>query len=188
MASARLFLCLWPDDAVRADLAAWRDNWHWPRGATPVASARLHLTLHFIGDVARERIVSLCGALAVPFTPFDLRLGTPASWPHGIAVLEPLSPPPALAALQRELGARLSAEGMPVEARAYRPHVTLARRAAGAIAATKGPLLQWRVDHYALMESTPGPTGAYTVIAIWPAALPRPGPTRRAARKFTFPI
>ena len=170
MPGARLFLTLWPDDAVRAALAAQRDRWQWPRGATPVASARLHLTLHFIGDVARERIAPLCAALAAPFRPFELTLGVPRLWPHGIAVLEPLTLAPALVTLQRDLGAALTAAGLAPEARPFRPHVTLARRAAGAMCPADGPLLQWRVGHYALMESTPGPTGGYTLLTAWPAA------------------
>jgi hypothetical protein len=34
--SKRLFIALWPDARVRAALAARRDAWQWPPGATPV--------------------------------------------------------------------------------------------------------------------------------------------------------
>ena len=62
--AARLFVALWPDAVVRSRLAAFRDDWHWPPGARPVADADLHATLHFIGSFARERIAALGERLA----------------------------------------------------------------------------------------------------------------------------
>lgn len=154
---ARLFLALWPDDSVRRQLTAWRDSWHWPRGATPVHDERLHLTLHFLGDVERTRVP----ALRVPLTPFELAFGSCAIWPHGIAVLEPLAIPPALAQLQGALGQLLDDAGLPPEARPYRPHVTMARRAMQATPPAAGPTFTWEVDSYALVESS---GGSYTVL------------------------
>lgn len=153
---ARLFLALWPDAAVRAQLAEWRDGWTWPRSATPVHSDRLHMTLHFIGDVPEERIGEVADALSVPFTPFELELGTARVWPHGIGVLEPHAAPPGLTALHLALRERLVALGLPVEARSYKPHVTLARRAGAASQHAAGPSIQWPVSGYALMRSRLG--------------------------------
>lgn len=150
--SARLFLALWPAPGVRAGLLAWRDAWDWPRKATPVRTGQLHLTLHFIGDVARARVPALAHALAVPVAPFALRFGHAALWHHGVAVAEPCSAPARLLALHGELGQVLLAHGLPLDPRPYRPHVTLARRAAPAIARA-GPPLRWQVRSYALMES-----------------------------------
>ncbi len=175
-AQARLFLALWPDAAVRAELAAWRDGWRWPRGAAPVSSARLHLTLHFIGAVERGRIDGLRTALEAlpapsePWSPFELRFGAAKLWPHGIAVLEPLEVPDALVRLQRALGATLTAAGLAPEERLYKPHVTMARRAAAAVAPASGPPVRWPVTGYALMESTPGDSGGYTVLQHYPFA------------------
>ncbi|MES2153412.1 MAG: 2'-5' RNA ligase family protein [Pseudomonadota bacterium] len=56
---ARLFLALWPGAAVRAQLGERRDDWRWPRAASPVADGRLHLTLHFLGEVERARVAPL---------------------------------------------------------------------------------------------------------------------------------
>jgi 2'-5' RNA ligase len=158
---ARIFLAISPPQSVRTDLIAQRGAWTFPRGATPVSDDKLHLTLHFIGNVARERVDELRGALRVPLRPFELRFGTPVLWPHGIAVLEPASIPHELEELHAALARVLSAAALPLEARAYRPHVTMARRAAGAIAPPDGPEIRWQVDSYALMESS---GGRYTVL------------------------
>lgn len=170
MTAARLFIALWPEPGIRDALALWRDGWTWPRQATPVPSARLHLTLHFLGDVQDGQIPALAAALARPFQPFTLSLGECGLWPHGIAVLEPFSIPAPLTDLHASLGATLHELGLAVDARPYRPHVTMARRAAGALPAVSGPAIDWPVDRFALMASRPGPGGGYTTVQAWAAS------------------
>ena len=162
MDTARLFLALWPDAAVRAQLAARRDAWTWPRGATPVHDAKLHLTLHFLGSAPRARLPELLDGFAVAFEPFRLEIGPALAWPHGIAVLEPCAVPPALPALHARLADALLHLGLQPEARAYRPHVTMARRAGGAGLPADAPPIVWDVQGYALVESRPGE--GYTVL------------------------
>lgn len=164
MTAARLFIALWPDAGVRDALAQWRDGWSWPRQATPVKTERLHLTLHFLGEVDDQRIAELAAALSTGFTPFTLSLGQSRLWPHGIAVLEPLAIPEPLTILHATLGRSLQRLGMATDARPYRAHVTMARRAAGAIAAAGGPAIEWPVERYALMRSYPGQGGGYTTL------------------------
>lgn len=151
----RIFLALWPDDAVRRDLAAWRDGWRWPRSATPVRSERLHMTLHFIGDVPAERIDDIAAGLAAPCQSFELTFGRNVLWPHGIAVLEPDSTPAPLIELQTTLAESLRVLALPIDQRIFKPHVTLARRAASASQACDGPKVRWTVDRYVLMRSHP---------------------------------
>jgi 2'-5' RNA ligase len=85
-----------PNTAFKGErdaLGQWRDGWTWPHNATPVHDQRLHLTLHFLGEVASERLPELIDALRVPFSPFQLDFGRAALWPHGVAVLEPQAAP-----------------------------------------------------------------------------------------------
>jgi len=161
--AVRLFLALWPDDAVRAQLRARREAWTWPRGATPVHTAKLHLTLHFIGNVAAERLPALADGFALPFTPFTLRFGHAELWHNGIAVLSPHEEPQGLLDLHARLAGVMPGLGLQPEQRRYRPHVTMARRAAGAAVPQEGPEIVWEVDRYALVESRPG-SDAYTVM------------------------
>jgi 2'-5' RNA ligase len=163
-ATTRLFLALWPEPAVREQLREWRELWTWPRGATPVHTGKLHLTLHFLGNQPGDALPALLDGLAVPMSPFRLRLGVAELWHNGIAVLSPCDVPGELLDLHAALASALPGVGLAPEARAYRPHVTMARRANGAEAPQGGPAIDWMVDHYALVESTTGGDGGYTVL------------------------
>ncbi len=162
--TSRIFIALLPNGAVREEIAALRDRWTWPRRATPVKTSRLHVTLHFIGEMQAEPLAALTEAMDVPFEPFVLRLSKPTVWPHGIAVLEPDAIAPPLLALHASLARVLRDLNLPVDARPFRPHITLARRANGATLPTAGCDIVWPVDGYALMSSAPSLDGAYTVL------------------------
>ena len=159
--TCRLFLALWPDPSLRHLLKEWRDAWGWTRGAAPVHPDKLHVTLHFLGALPGERLPELLDGFAVPFAPFRLDLTRAALWHNGIAVLEPDVTPPALAALHARLADALPALGLQPEARRYRPHVTMARRATGSTVPQEGPPVLWDVRSYALVESR---NGVYTVL------------------------
>jgi RNA 2',3'-cyclic 3'-phosphodiesterase len=160
-ATARLFLALWPDEAVRPALKIWRDAWIWPAGAAPVAADKLHVTLHFIGDQPSERLPVLMEGLAVPFSPFRVEFGRATVWHNGIAVLEPHCAPAELLLLQSDLGSVLLDLGITPEERTYRPHVTMARKAIKAMPPVDGPAVAWDVTSYALVQSS---GGVYTVL------------------------
>jgi len=79
-------------------------------------------------------------------------------------VLEPDSVPAALSALHESVSAVLLHLRVPVDLRTYRPHVTLARRAFGAVIKHRMDAVRWEIDHYALMSSTLGLGGGYTTV------------------------
>ena len=167
--TVRLFVALWPDAAIRTRLAVERDRWRWPADGTaaPVDPAGLHVTLHFIGAVASDRLTEVRDDLRVAFEPSVLRFGTHALWPNGIAALEPTAVPPAISALHASLARALEGSALPVERRRYRPHVTLARRAQRSTVPPDPIAFDWPVDRYALVESRPA-GGGYVVLAMYP--------------------
>lgn len=163
--TVRLFIALWPADEERSAIAHWQSQWTWPERASVVAPERLHITLHFLGDVAPQQVRDLTYVLRrVPTPPFDLLLARHELWQHGVAVLRPESTPTQLRALQARIGLALSAIGLPVEARPYRPHVTLARRATGATPPAQPPQLPWRADKGFVLVRTLGSGRGYEVL------------------------
>ena len=157
---ARLFTALWPDPAARRALAVWQAQWQWPPQARPTPPEQLHLTLHFLGALPAARIEALGDALAQraapAVAPFELQLDRAEVWPRGLAVLCPAAPPPALAALHAAQAATLLRLGLQPETRPYRPHLTLARQAAGAVPPAAPPALRWPVQDTVLVASVDG--------------------------------
>ncbi|MGE5589646.1 MAG: RNA 2',3'-cyclic phosphodiesterase [Bacillota bacterium] len=139
--SVRCFVALDLSAEVRAqvgsllqDLSARHRGFRW------VASATLHLTLTFLGEVEENRLPSVEQALTRAAQRWRTRAGDSA----GIGwSLEGLGSFPAgrpvrviwvgikagqdLAVLQRAVEEELAAEGFPREARPFAPHLTLAR-------------------------------------------------------------
>ena len=162
--TARLFVALWPDPAVRARLAAQRDALGLPPNARPVADANLHLTLHFLGPVEGDRIASVWDALSrVGPRPMTLAASGWALWNAGTLVLR-MQGDAALAALHEDLAVALRACGVPVDTRPFAPHVTLAR-AAPAVTLPRPSPLDWRPTGFALVESGGRSGPGYRVLA-----------------------
>ena len=115
----------------------------------------------FAGPQTFARLPELLDGFQVPFDPFNLQFGRPELQHGGIAWLAPLSEPQALLDLHARLSDALLALGLTPEARTYRPHVTMARRANGAVVPAAGPAIDWAVTHYALVESR---ACSYTVL------------------------
>ena len=156
----RLFIALWPGEALQDAIASWQNRWTWPPHAALVRRERLHLTLHFLGNVAADRLPDLARGLKVPFEPFSLALDQARVWSNGVAVLQPDHTPDALSQLHADLRRAIAALDLPVEERPYRAHVTLARRARGAQPPPQRPALRWRADTgYALVRTLPGGAG-----------------------------
>jgi RNA 2',3'-cyclic 3'-phosphodiesterase len=153
-AFARLFVGLWPGDTVRDAVQAHAERWAWMPSARRVPRAKLHMTLHFLGGVPRERLPELVHGLTVRFQPFVLRLDHAEVWRSQVAVLSPRTVPPGLTELHERLQVALGQLQQPTAREALLPHVTLARQAKGSQPAA-GDAIRWDVDGYALIESTP---------------------------------
>lgn len=164
METARLFTALWPTPHERAEAAAWTARCRWPAHATVVAPERLHVTLHFLGAVGRDRIGDVLAALPRPMPRFTLCFDTPALWRGGTLVMQAREAPPALVALHAELGDRLAALGLKPDPRRYRPHLTLARRANGTALPAEVPALRWRPSRVVLVESVQGGATHYRIV------------------------
>lgn len=173
-ATVRAFFALVPDESVRmalVDLA--RDVARRSRGRA-VTGDHVHLTLAFLGDVPAADVPALraVGA-AIPHTGALLEFDTLGAWrASGVAWTAPSVTPPALLALHAALGTALADAGIVLESRAFRPHVTLARRCVQPLPRTRTPPIRWRVDRLCLVGSELQPQGPiYRDLASWPLAI-----------------
>lgn len=160
----RLFLALWPDDPVRQQLQDHLQQWAWPAAVACYLPADWHVTLHFIGSVSAERLPEIMAAAAQEWEPFELVLNRPELWPHGLAVLCAEAVPESLRALHERLGQALRQLDLALEPRAYRPHLTLARRAAAARPPHSVQPVIWPVRSFVLAASTGDQQQRYRVL------------------------
>ena len=170
----RAFFALAPDDEVRRQFSALaRDVARRSRGRA-VSGDNVHLTIAFVGDVAATAIPALRAiGDALPHVGAMLEFDTLGAWrASGVAWIAPQEIPPPLSRMHAALRDALVGAGFPVDARPFRPHVTLARRCVLPQPRTGCPPVRWRVDRLSLMGSQLRPEGPiYTELAAWPLTI-----------------
>jgi 2'-5' RNA ligase len=183
---ARLFFALWPDETLRSRLVEAAGLLRKTMSGKWVRPENLHITLAFLGDVSAERLgkvvrigAETCGS------GFTLRLDRAEFWPrNGIICLGASETPPALRELAGGLIERLGAAGFAMEKRAFRAHLTLARK--GGSDRTRIDLpepVAWKVDGFHLVESRLSREGSvYLRRENWPLQAPEATPDPPAVR------
>lgn len=167
-----MFFALWPDQRLRAALAALARLI--PANGRPVPPAHLHLTLAFPGVVSAAKVADM-SARAEQLRPPEIRLVLDRlGWfprPR-VAWIGPSQAVPELEALAAELHHLCEASGVRMEDRAFRPHVTLRRFVTHFESIDVQPL-EWRPGEMVLIESgKDGHPGPYRVLRSWPASAP----------------
>lgn len=168
---ARVFFALWPDDAVRGALADAAARAHAECGGKLTPAPKIHLTLFFVGDLARSRVAALSAcANTVAAASFELEPAELGYWRHNRIVWAGMrETPAALRALVADLTAALAREGCRADDRPYVPHVTLIRNARRPPQSKALQSPSWRADAFVLAESA---GGRYDVLERWPLARP----------------
>jgi RNA 2',3'-cyclic 3'-phosphodiesterase len=167
----RLFFAIFPDSGTRERIAAAAAEMRLSEGARRVPTANYHVTLAFLGEVARERLAAItrvgAGIRALRFT---LRLEDYSYWAKaGVVVAGTPTLGVELEKLRRELYAGLERCGVELDARPFHPHVTVARKVSQAPVLQPIPEIVWTVRAFQLARSVSTPDGAiYTVVASWP--------------------
>ena len=154
-------------------------------GASWVAESNLHLSITFFGeqpDAAPAQLTALLTPIGAAHQPFDLRLSGLGAFPNLRAprvVWMGVQQDPRLELVHHDVEATCAAGGYPLDARAFRPHITLARvREPLPLASARALALAARAAVYkgvqqvnalSLVESTLGPGGPrYTQVASIP--------------------
>jgi 2'-5' RNA ligase len=147
---------------------------------------RMHVTLHFLGEVAESEVSHLIDAFnrPLPMEAFDLEIGAAGLFPpHGrprVMWLAVGAKGDALARAHRVTGERLASAGMAVDSAPFNPHLTIGRfrtpvrsaAIAGAFEGVRRRIGACRVDAVTLYESRLGGSSA-TYIARASAPLSR---------------
>lgn len=170
----RLFLALWPNDRVKAQIEAAATGLIFDAGRK-VASCNYHVTLAFLGDsdaTRRACIEQVAASIRSRSVEFVL---TVAQWRRktGILWLAADEVPEQLVELTRSLQTSLVHCGYSPERRPFRLHVTLARDVARAPSQQKISPIRWSADAISLVSSRLTPQGPqYTVVKEWPLTKP----------------
>ena len=171
--TARVFFALVPPSHIRDALANLGARIAERVRGRAVPAENIHLTLAFIGawPVVRMPVLMDIGA-RIGSPPIEVVLDTVGAFRRaGVTWIGVSTPPPALTLLASTLATSLAAAGVPIDARRFHPHLTLARRCHGAHAVeTAGPY-RWIADATTLVASETRPEGSrYLPLATWALA------------------
>jgi 2'-5' RNA ligase len=173
----RLFFALWPDSAMRAQIAAATEGLkqyphHRGRWLKP---HRYHLTLHFLGEFpsAPEALATRVCEIATGVTgsAFTLTLDRAGSfrnrsipWWLGCSRI-----PLEMSDLWDQLAVAMRSCAVPFESKLpLTPHVTVLRDCDVTLPSTPIPPLIWQVDDFVLIQSSMGAQSQYRLLGRWP--------------------
>ena len=166
----RLFFALWPDDAVRAELARWSRELHALCGGRITRPENLHVTLAFLGGVEDARVAEIeRTADTAGLRACTLILDRAGYWKHNrIAWAGASVVPPEVEALVSGLRAALAKSQIRFDAKPFVSHVTLLRDAREPRAIPELAPIEWRLDGFALVQSVTLPRGSrYEIRKSW---------------------
>jgi 2'-5' RNA ligase len=174
--TVRVFFAIWPDDAAQKQLAALTERLQ----AESLCSGRkiepenIHLTLVFVGEVDSGKLAALCraadGIKGSDARAFDVVIEEIRYWKHNrIVYAATRQIPQNLMNLASALQDALSVAGFPIERRAYRPHITLMRKASCQPLPELAEPIAWRAIEWILVKSEQTSDGSvYSPIGRWP--------------------
>jgi len=165
----RLFFALWPDEELRSALDQSAKQLLGKR-VRRVAADNLHITLAFAGACTADQRACLETAAGEIQAPrFELCIDRLGYWQKPRTLWAGCHHTPMeIRTLAGALQAVLAGCGFTPDARAYVPHVTLARKQNTAPDSNKFPAITWSISEFCLVESVTDPAGArYRVLCRW---------------------
>jgi 2'-5' RNA ligase len=161
----RLFLAILLSDEMKDALINTQNAWYDAgiRG-NYTAEENLHLTLAFIGEYPDAEPV-LEALSEVSFTPFSPSLEGAGCF--GDLWWAGMKESAALEAVVRRIRRALSEHNIPFDRKRFRPHITLIRKASGAMPGTRAEPASMTVERISLMRSDRGRNGMiYTELGV----------------------
>jgi RNA 2',3'-cyclic 3'-phosphodiesterase len=150
----RLFFALWPHPEVQQKLASHALQLAQRTDGRASAVQNIHMTLAFLGDTPEHLLVPLLDLRArFAALAFSIEIDRIGALKHGIVYAAPSEPPASLRDLVADLQTELKALGLVLEQRAFKPHLTLVRKALRSVAALRIDPIPWDVNGVALVRS-----------------------------------
>lgn len=152
----RVFFAIKPDDAALKQLSHLAKQLALTCGGQKTKKANIHLTLAFLGEIAIDRLAALrSAAKGVKATTFDVSFDEIRYWKHNQIVYAGTSKcTPELLTLVNNLRNALSTNRFAFDSRAYKPHITLVRKAKlGRTLPDLATPISWRVAEWFLIQS-----------------------------------
>ena len=174
--TVRVFFAIWPDDAAQKQLAALTERLQSESlcSGRKIQPENIHLTLVFVGEVDSGKLAALCraadGIKSSGPRAFDVVIEEIHYWKHNRIVNAAISKiPQKLMNLASDLQDALSVAGFSIERRAYKPHITLMRKASCRTLPELAEPIAWRAIEWMLVKSEQTSDGSvYIPIGRWP--------------------
>ena len=173
----RLFLALWPDDAVRnkifelqQEAAKDRRLYSGKRMAKPVASKNFHITLHYIGSVTADEMSALVKSLDSIHCPaFNVSVDHLGHFKQAKSLwVGAKNIPEELDRLFKETGRCVESHFETYQPGKFIPHVSLFRKANKKIHVESFKSIKWSIKDFVLVESKTHAEGVeYIVLKEW---------------------
>lgn len=166
----RVFFAIFPDKSVQAQLAHQAKQLEFSFSGSAIKMQHIHLTLLFLGNIAIHRLEVLQQAMKnVSAEKFEFKLEEICYWKHNQIVYSQAKQfPVALFTLVDTLKSAVSEAGFLIDTRAYKPHVTLIRKATHGAKINLDTPVVWHVNEWFLIQSKQTERGAeYIPLSQW---------------------
>ena len=153
--SIRVFFAIFPNKFVQAQLAHQAERLEPTCGGRKVKMQHIHLTLLFLGNVAAHRIEVLRQVMKnVSVKEFEFNLEEIGYWKRNqVLYIHARQFPAELFSLVDSLSSVLSEAGFLFDKRAYKPHVTLIRKATHHVKINLDNPIKWHIKEWSLIQS-----------------------------------
>ncbi len=166
---ARLFFALWPNEKVRKELSKVTNQFK-DENLRLTKNSNLHITLAFLGQVSEQDQAELIEKTnSIRSSAFSLTLDSIGFWKNpGILWIAPEVMPEVLNDLVVQLQSIIKQQGLNVDERLYKPHVTIARKVKQFTVPKEKFHIPWSVISFALVISRSSESGVeYHVVQEW---------------------
>ncbi len=167
---ARLFFALWPDEEIRSKIDNITKQIK-EENCRLVKKSNLHITLEFLGETSEDNQQALEKSVSqITVDPFNIELTRVGFWKKPqILWIGTTHIPKQLQQLVKSIKKCAKQQGLKIDQREYKPHVTIARKVKQIIVPKETFRIQWHVNSFALVTSKSTESGVdYQVLQEWP--------------------